>query len=419
MRGGSNSDMQADKVATWTRLLSTPNFSAQIMPPVIEDDGHDGVPNSPFPIEYEDSIDDSTINHEPTNNASPNDSQPTSTQPMDAAPTFLARLSQLPMRRSLPWREGHELPPERSTQSSRVQQRGACLLATRGDVNVKPCDHCLSGHGRFAHCITLGNWFQGACSSCIFTSKGNRCSFRVARGMCPDLRTNSKLMVATGNVDGRTARYRHVEEGGMVEERKPRKRKRRAFASSSTIVKPTSTTLNQNPAQRPAAAEASPHMVSPDLDSSLQAATPREEPIGLLGHVHKEKKQKRRRHTDHAFEMHHDEVPRCSSFSYERPGQSSSLRQERIPSSPLTAGPQPSHNVFCEQPTVKRRESGASQVDGGQAVPLIDTFAKPKQRQIFGLISGIQGGIDHLQKQLDLLQRSLGLESEKKDQTAF
>jgi hypothetical protein len=75
--------------------------------------------------------------------------------------------------------------------------------------------------------------------------------------------------------------------------------------------------------------------------------------------------------------------------------------------------------VFCEQPTVKRRESGASQVDGGQAVPLIDTFAKPKQRQIFGLISGIQGGIDHLQKQLDLLQRSLGLESEKKDQTAF
>jgi hypothetical protein len=41
-----------------------------------------------------------------------------------------------------------------------------------------PCSHCSAGFGRFSQCITLENWFQGACSTCIFTSKGNKCSLR-------------------------------------------------------------------------------------------------------------------------------------------------------------------------------------------------------------------------------------------------
>jgi hypothetical protein len=92
---------------------------------------------------------------------------------------FLDRLRNLPKRRHLPWQNGKELPPEKSTDSPRVQQRGACLLATRGDIAEKPCDHCAGGNGRFTTCITLYPWFQGACSTCIFTSKGNRCSLRV------------------------------------------------------------------------------------------------------------------------------------------------------------------------------------------------------------------------------------------------
>jgi hypothetical protein len=92
---------------------------------------------------------------------------------------FLDRLRALPEVRQIPWRPGQELPPEKSTDSPRVQQRGACLLATRGNIMQNPCEHCAAGLGRFTSCITLEHWFQGACSTCIFTSKGNKCSLRV------------------------------------------------------------------------------------------------------------------------------------------------------------------------------------------------------------------------------------------------
>lgn len=94
-------------------------------------------------------------------------------------PTFLDRISVLPEMREIPWRDGQALPVKRSSESSRVQQRGACLVATRGRVVQKPCTHCESGYGRFSHCIVLDEWFQGACATCIFTSKGNKCSLRV------------------------------------------------------------------------------------------------------------------------------------------------------------------------------------------------------------------------------------------------
>ncbi|ESZ99127.1 hypothetical protein SBOR_0537 [Sclerotinia borealis F-4128] len=40
-------------------------------------------------------------------------------------PTFLDRIRVLPEMRDLPWRSGQSLPPEKSTDSQRVQQRGA------------------------------------------------------------------------------------------------------------------------------------------------------------------------------------------------------------------------------------------------------------------------------------------------------
>ena len=91
---------------------------------------------------------------------------------------FLDRLRTLPEVRAIPWRPGQELPPERAVDSPRVQQRGATLLSTRGAVAATPCDHCAAGYGRFSVSVTLEQWFQGACSSCIFTSKGNKCSLR-------------------------------------------------------------------------------------------------------------------------------------------------------------------------------------------------------------------------------------------------
>lgn len=42
---------------------------------------------------------------------------------------------------------------------------------------------------------------------------------------------------------------------------------------------------------------------------------------------------------------------------------------------------------------------------------LIDTLPRQKQRQVYGLVSGLQGGIEHLQRELDSLKRALGIES--------
>jgi hypothetical protein len=43
-------------------------------------------------------------------------------------------------------------------------------------------------------------------------------------------------------------------------------------------------------------------------------------------------------------------------------------------------------------------------------MPVIDMMPKSKQRHIYGIVSGLQGGIDHLQKQLNLLKSSLGID---------
>jgi len=103
---------------------------------------------------------------------------PLSPRPGSIHIPFLDRLRAIPEVRVIPWRPGQELPLERSINSPRVQQRGATLLSTRGAVAPSPCEHCAAGYGRFSQCVILEHWFQGACSGCIFTSKGNKCSLR-------------------------------------------------------------------------------------------------------------------------------------------------------------------------------------------------------------------------------------------------
>lgn len=72
-------------------------------------------------------------------------------------------------------------------------------------------------------------------------------------------------------------------------------------------------------------------------------------------------------------------------------------------------------NIKDSQPLRPDRATYLDRSDnsGGPPPPIIDTLPKSKQRQIFGLVSGIQGGIDNLQKQLNLLRESLGVEFEE------
>lgn len=87
-------------------------------------------------------------------------------------------LRRLPEVRPIPWYTGKELPPEKATESTRVQTRGACLLASRGKANDPPCNHCKTGVGRFSVCVSLEDWFHGACATCQLATRGNLCSLR-------------------------------------------------------------------------------------------------------------------------------------------------------------------------------------------------------------------------------------------------
>lgn len=44
------------------------------------------------------------------------------------------------------------------------------------------------------------------------------------------------------------------------------------------------------------------------------------------------------------------------------------------------------------------------------SVGYIDTLPKARQRQLYGIVSGIQGGIKHLQSELETLKRALGMD---------
>lgn len=66
-----------------------------------------------------------------------------------------------------------------------------------------------------------------------------------------------------------------------------------------------------------------------------------------------------------------------------------------------------SHSQGRYQSTETEREQQRS-----QKVPLIDTFSKTEQRQVYGLIHGLQGGIDALNKQLGTLKGLLGIDDE-------
>jgi len=57
-----------------------------------------------------------------------------------------------------------------------------------------------------------------------------------------------------------------------------------------------------------------------------------------------------------------------------------------------------------------RREETVVHDDG--SVALIDTLPKNKQRQVFSLVSGLQSGIEGLQRELDSLKRALGIDDE-------
>lgn len=344
---------------------------------------------------------------------------------------FLDRLRALPEVRSIPWRPGQELPPEKSVDSPRVQQRGAILLSTRGAVTDTQCDHCAAGYGRFSVCVTLESWFQGACSSCIFTSKGNKCSLR--------FETSGNLLRVLyqviaerieGDTDGRALRYKTgtpdqaSSPNGLAAEKPTKsiklakKRKR-----SSISIAPVKSTYKSIYPQLE-----SPSSTSTDMDMLLQEQIAREQsspdPV-----THKEKLKPILHPSPAQPNVARPRGPlNGTQLPFQAPYQSPYQTPYRTPyhnegpkSNASGSSPWDAINIIRQivpkkepedlSPATTLRQDPAKNVQEPHA---IDTFPKAKQRQIYGLISGLQGGIDNLEKQLGSLKTLLGIDPHRK-----
>ena len=67
-------------------------------------------------------------------------------------------------------------------------------------------------------------------------------------------------------------------------------------------------------------------------------------------------------------------------------------------------------NGMGYQSSMEQAKREETVMDDRGSVALIDTLPKHKQRQVYGLVSGLQGGIQHIQRELDSLKRALGID---------
>ncbi|KAF4635050.1 hypothetical protein G7Y89_g3046 [Cudoniella acicularis] len=323
------------------------------------------------------------------------------TKPQPTNIPFLDRLRALPeVRSSIPWRPGQELGPEKAIDSPRVQQRGAILLIQRGKVADAPCTHCASGYGRFSQCITLEPWFQGACATCVFTSKGNKCSLRFQ---------------TSGTADGRALRYHssnpemlksYIQQQGSDASKPPKKRKRQSEPAQMQSA------VHASPSQQQLHANLS---TTPDLDTLLQAQIASEETSGQSPQQTKKRKYQRKKPQENP-----DDAQDTSSniLVPERPTAGNGTPGWTAANAPHPAAEpinyiRPAPHGIVNMPTTEPARPDSSRDVNGPAAPVIDLLPKAKQRHIYSLVSGLQGGIDHLQRQLNLLKNSLGIDPDE------
>jgi hypothetical protein len=191
-----------------------------------------------------------------------------------------------------------------------------------------------------------------------------------------------------------------------------KKRKRRSAPSQMQLAAETSHSRSYPHV-------GSPQPVSPDLDTLLQAEIAREQSSGQHDIIpHMEKKH---------YKQYNSSQPNVARARGPLIGAASSPYSNEARklitdiSNPRDAAPGPNerfwpvHHDLVEEKSVTPGSATLQELPGNSktaSTPMIDTLPKAKQRQIFSVISGLQGGIDHLQKQLDALKALLGIDVE-------
>lgn len=333
------------------------------------------------------------------------DVRQSSSKPAQSQHRFLDKLRTLSEVRPIPWRPGQELPPEKSSESARVQQRGAVLLSTRGRISNPACSHCLNGNGRFKDCIVLDNWFQGACSTCIFTSKGNRCSLRnQTSGRVLSSRGegySADIFTFVGNADGRALRYHNDNPEALesiirdaAENPKPVKKRKRKSAPAEPLAEPPLDGLL---------------LKSLDVDTLLQAEIAREQGDPLAATNPKEKRQRRSMPNlsvaptyEDAAEMSRYVIVSPQMYAHPQKQQDAPYRANSF------------QGFYAQRPIAsiaqELYDDGLSSAGRRQSTSIIEGLPKGKQRQIYGLVSGLENGIQNLHTSLASLKSLMGMD---------
>ncbi|KAH7323945.1 hypothetical protein BKA65DRAFT_511742 [Rhexocercosporidium sp. MPI-PUGE-AT-0058] len=328
----------------------------------------------------------------------------------------LQKLLDLPILRPIPWKEGQELAPKKSSEHERIQVRSAVLLTTRGDIAENPCDRCSRGVGRFAKCVYKDGWFMGACATCQMNSKGNLCSFRTK------LEAAAKAKAMANKKTGVQERF-VSSPADTIHVNGPSMKRKRVSTDRAVPHKQSRTSSYQEYTEgQPSAAE----------EGQAYEKTFDDDPNALLQYVYNQQQV----NTNGGTKRHHHQyqAERDDHIRETRVGKLNGhdIRRESFrgevgegsfsPAVPYGSRERSSIHDSNMAGTYNHHESREALPLPDEPLPLIDTFPRKKQKQLFAIIGSLQSGIrtsrqqtENLQRQLESLQTILGIDPEEVD----
>lgn len=415
---------------------------------------HDGLPSTDT-----NGVESHSTPTSPINRASPDGDQDSAHRRRSGRPgDSLDRLRAMPILREIPWYKGKELPPDKSIESSRVQTRGACLLVSRGKVKNPPCSHCATGVGRFSQCIAHEDWFHGACATCQLATRGNLCTYRRKETLRikPEDKPNERESDTLNTVPSKNTpqtREQRIEP-------KPRSQEKAASRTPTSegtgpSKKRKRETLQATAVWKQYVSPYLPAMPSGSIQTSLNGTTPILYPTPQSSYLQSPYQSTPPPHSDtppvnYIYQKENAQIipkpqvvskplgPKITPVQVNnhsgRHPESAADRRDSKGSRGREATDSLSPSVQLLQPFQSSSEepkAPAPQVQGFVPInvhpksseppdrPLIDTLSRKKQKQIYGVIGGLQSGIrsckqqaENMQKQLDLLQIALGIDVE-------
>ncbi|KAH6717203.1 hypothetical protein BKA61DRAFT_319526 [Leptodontidium sp. MPI-SDFR-AT-0119] len=302
------------------------------------------------------------------------------------APTMEERLQQMPKLRELPWRDGVEEGADNETggESRRKQIRFGCLLATRGEIQEVPCQSCANGRGKFNVCVALDGYFKGACASCQLSGRPNRCSIK--KNEAGEIAGSPTLNPPLPEEISPLRSNNHQPPQNNLPQHKRRK---------------TDNSVPEWESARPQWEQELGESARQQMNQIVERPWAPVNPTAAMSVTH----------------------PMMNGLNGSAPGPQGGSNEHRnslswasvnqpmpMPGQPFGSGGDGNASGYRLNVDQGRREETILNEDGSTA--LIDALPKNKQRQVYGLVSGLQGGIEHLQRELNSLKKALGINDE-------